>query len=69
MILSDSTVGDTAIKKSLGEGPYQNLKRRWKDTIDLRDTGCENGKWMGLIQDHVKQWISGVESSGLLPFF
>jgi hypothetical protein len=31
--------------------------------MDLRETGCEDGRWMELAQD----CVSGVEPSGFLP--
>jgi len=33
--------------------------------MDLRQIGCEDGRWMELAQDRVQSWvISGTELSG-----
>jgi len=33
--------------------------------MDLREIGCEDGRWMELAQDRVQIWvISGIETSG-----
>jgi hypothetical protein len=60
--------------KPLGRQPLERLVRRWKDNtsvkVDLREAGCEDWRWMELVQDCVQRQVSvlGVVSFwALLP--
>jgi hypothetical protein len=39
------------------------LRRRWEEIIkmDFWETGCEDGRWMELDQDHVQWWALVLE--------
>jgi hypothetical protein len=45
------------VGKPLGKCPLRRLRRKCEGNIkmDVRDMGCENGRWMELAEDHV-QW-------------
>jgi hypothetical protein len=47
-----ATVRRVIVKRTLGRE-----RRRWQDNfeIDLRNVGCEGGRWMELTQDNA-QW-------------
>jgi hypothetical protein len=44
-------------RKPLGKRPLGRPTKKWKKNIkkDLRETGCESGRWLAFAQDRV-QW-------------
>jgi hypothetical protein len=48
-------------KIPLRKRPLRRSRRRWEDNIKMerKETGCENGEWMELVQGCV-QWQSMV---------
>jgi hypothetical protein len=52
--MSSSIDRDKECKHSFGGKPFGKL-RRWEDNmqLDLRDIGCENGRWMDVAVDYV----------------
>jgi len=51
-----------------GKRPPGRPRRRWEDNIkmDLRETGCEDGRWMELPQDCVQQQTDISGADGLM---
>jgi len=51
-----------------GKRPLGRSRRRWENNIkmDLRETGCKDGKWMKLVQDRVQYWTYILPMSNFL---
>jgi hypothetical protein len=41
-----------------GKRPLGRSRKRWEDNVkmDLREVGCEDGKWIELALDRVRWW-------------
>jgi hypothetical protein len=49
-----------------GDKPSGSVTRELISKMDLRETGCEDGKWMKLAQDRVEYWA--LDLPFLLPY-